>query len=401
MLTKWGSALGLASAGRIVSLSGSPLGVSTIWGEVGNWSLLSTIPAGDIRNNDEVPINTLGTSHSNGIAQRHNTEWRLIEGKWNTVADMVAWNTTPGQVVHAGAFARVKATGGNNSDAVTYIYQGGNWVRFAGLTTGYAWAISSLFDFSAIGLRDGDFGIFTPSGGSPITVRYKAACDIAPGAGDGTTPMWLPPVVYAGTPEIKSYLIGNEATDGAITAKNWTIARVAPGTLGTVAGYMQLFGPSGGGSATLQTAAITGATKFYLVGDFRGSATGNAFVGIFGNVSVSVPAQYALARGVSSGFIRQLSFTNPSYVIADTLSQIQGSGLNWPASVPYLVQALSGAVISDLIESRIDGKLYSSYRRNFNGAVDASSYALQLFANGGGGGVTSTLEVRNVYLVTY
>ena len=75
--------------------------------------------------------------------------------------------------------------------------------------------------------------------------------------------------------------------------------------------------------------------------------------------------------------------------------------MNWPASVPYLVQALSGAVISDLIESRIDGKLYSSYRRNFNGAVDASSYALQLFANGGAGGVTSTLEVRNVYLVTY
>jgi len=399
MLTKWGSALGLASAGRIVSIGGSPLGDATIWGAVGNWADLSTIPAGDIRNNDEVPVNDLGTSHSSGIAKRHGSEWRLIEGKWDSVADMLAWDTTPGQVVHAGAFALVKDTGSHNDDSVTYIYQSGNWVRFAGLTAGYAWTLSSLSDFTAIGLQEGDFGIFTPSGGSPITVRYKAACTIP---GGGTVPIWLPPVVYAGSPAIISYLIGNEASDAAIIAKNWTIARVAPGTLGTVGGFIQLFGPANTlGSASLQAASITGANKFYLVGDFRGSATGNAFVGIFGNVSVSVPAQYVLARGVSSGFIRQLSFTNPSYVIADTLSQIQGSGLNWPASTPYLVQALSGAVVSDLVESRFDGKLYSSYRRNFNGAVDASSYALQLFANGGAGGVTSTLEVKNVYLVTY
>lgn len=262
--------------------------------------------------------------------------------------------------------------------------------------------LSSLQDFSAAGLTEGDYGIYTPSGGAPILVRYKAAVTIASGAGSGSTPMWLPPAVYAGTPEIKSYLVGTEANDTAINNRGWTIAKVTPGTVGTVGGYIQLFGPANtSGSATLQTAGITGADKFYLVGDFRGSATGNAFVGIFGNVSASIPAQYALGRGVSSGFIRQLSYTHPSYVIADTASQIQGSGLNWPASTPYLVQSLSGATISDLIESRFDGKLYSSYRRNFNNAVNASAYALQLFANGGAGGVTSTLEVRNVYFLTY
>jgi hypothetical protein len=392
MLTKWGNALGLVSAGRITNGGGGNTGEPL--GPFLNWAAL---PASG-ENGALASVTSLGTGNAYGIAVYDGSasEWALYMGWFDTVADMIAF----AQPIIIGALASVEESADNNENGVRYQYEG-SWTRTAALTAGFAWTLSSLFDFSAIGLRDGDFGIFTPSGGSPILLRYKAACDIAPAAGDGTTPMWLPPAVYAGTPEIKSYLIGNEATDGAITAKNWTIARVAPGTLGTVAGYMQIFGPSGGGSATLQTAAITGATKFYLVGDFRGSATGNAFVGIFGNVGVSVPAQYVLARGVSSGFIRQLSFTNPSYVIADTLSQIQGSGLNWPASVPYLVQALSGAVISDLIESRIDGKLYSSYRRNFNGAVDASSYALQLFANGGGGGVTSTLEVRNVYLVTY
>lgn len=406
MLTKWGNALGLASAGRILS-GGGPLGNSTIWGAVGNWADLSTIPAGDIRDNDEVPVNHLGTPHSSGIAQRHGSEWRLMEGKWETVADMVAWNTTPGQVVHAGAFAQVKDNGGHDDDSVTYIYQGGNWVRFAGLTAGYAWTLSSLQDFSAIGLKDGDFGIFTPSGGSPITVRYKAACNIASGAGSGTIPIWLPPVVYAGTPEIKAYLIGTEATDLALNAKGWTVSRLSTGTVSSVGGYIQLFGPTNTvpTQGAIAAPAITGADKFYIFGDIRGSASGSdPYAGIFGNASVSVPVQYALGTGNSSNLIRQKTMPASAWANADGVNQLMNGnagGLTWPAVTPYLVQALSGAVISDLIESRFDGKLYSSYRRNSDSAVDASSYAIQLLASGGASSTTSTLELRNLYFITY
>lgn len=406
MLTKWGSALGLASASRIVSLSGSsPLGDATVWGAVGTWSELSTIPAGDIRNNDEVPVNTLGTSHSSGVAQRHGAEWRLIEGKWATVADMNNWTTLDvSHVVHANAIGLVKSGGTYNDNSVAYIYHSSNWVRFAGLTAGYAWQLSSLQDFSAIGLEDGDFGIFTQSGGTPITVRYKADCDIP---GDGTVPIWLPPVVYAGTPLIKAYLIGDE-TNIQLGNKGWTITTIGTGTVGTVDGYIRLDGPTGALSqGAIAAPAITGANRFYLVGDFRGSASGSdPYVGIFGNASAGNPAQYALGRGQTSGFIRQLTMPSAAWAVADTLSQIQGAsisvvGLNWPATVPYLVQALSGDVIFDLIESRFDGKLYSSFRRNFDGAVDASSYAFQLLALGGGGGTASRLELRNLYLITY
>ncbi len=400
MLTKWGSALGLASAGRIVSLAGGgPLGVATIWGPVGIWADLSTIPAGDIRNGDEVPVNGLGTSHSSGIAQRHGSEWRLIEGKWDNVADMLAWNTTPGNVVHSGAFAQVKSSGGHNDDSVTYIYQSGNWVRFAGLTAGYAWALSSMQDFSAIGLQDGDFGIFTPSGGSPITLRYKAACPLAT-VGGGTVPIWLPPVVYAGNPEIKSYLIGTE-DNIALGTKGWTVSTVPPGTVSTVGGYIRLDGPTGSATQGAITAAtITGSAKFYMVGEFRGSAGGsNPFVGIFS--TIANPVQYALARGSSSGVLRQFIFSGGAWTIADTLSQVSRGGLNFPAVTPYLVQALSSDNIAELVESRIDGELYSSLRRNFNGANDASSYAMQILASGGTSGTVSRLEIRNLYYMTY
>ena len=269
--------------------------------------------------------------------------------------------------------------------------------------------LSSLQDFSAAGLTEGDYGIHTPSGGAPILVRYKAAVTIASGAGGGSTPMWLPPAVYAGTPEIKSYLVGTEANDTAINNRGWTVSRLNDGTVGTAGGYIRLFGPinASGSQGAITAPAITGANKFYLVGDFRGSASGSdPYVGIFGNANNSNPAQYVLGRGASSGYIRQLTWIT-AWTFADTPAQIQFAspgasiGLNWPASTPYLVQAFSGSTISDLIESRFDGKLYSSFRRNFDGATDVSSYAIQLLANGGGGSTTSQLEVKNVYFLTY
>jgi hypothetical protein len=218
--------------------------------------------------------------------------------------------------------------------------------------------------------------------------------------------MWLPPQVYAGSPEIKSYIVGSEANDSAIINKGWTIARTDTGTVGTVGGYMQLRGPTTaaptGSSGTLTSPAFTGATKFYLVGEFRGAVAGSdPYAGIFGNATASIPVQYALGTGNNSFTIRQKTMPTSAWTTADTPSQIMNGGLTWPATVPYLVQALSGAAITDLIETRFDGELYSSFRRDFDSAGAASSYSFLLIANGGGGSTTSTLEFRNLYFVTY
>jgi hypothetical protein len=265
-------------------------------------------------------------------------------------------------------------------------------------------ALSSLQDFSGVGLKEGDYGILTPADGAPIIVRYKAAVTIASGAGSGSTPMWLPPVVYAGAPEIKAYLIGTE-TQTELAPKGWTTSTILPGTITTTGGYVQLFGPTGAASQAAITApAITALNKFYLVGDFRGAAGGSdPYIGIFATAS---PVQYALARGATSGVLRQFILSGGAWVVSDTASQLARGGRNLPTTTasPVVIQALSSSEITELVESRIDGELYSSYRRNFNGAVTTptpSSYSMQILANGGGGGTTSTLQLRNLYYLTY
>lgn len=372
-----------------------------IWPQVHDWAALSTRPHAII--NDEVHVQSLGTHQSSGTAQRHGGTWKLIEGKWATVADMNDWAEGD---IHSGAIGFVDAHPHHyDEDSTVYYRVGSNWVRMA-KNVPVTFTLSSLQDFSGLGLKDGDYGIYTPSGGAPILVRYKEACDVAPGAGDGTLPMWLPPQVYAGSPEIKSYIVGSEANDSAIINKGWTIARTDTGTVGTVGGYMQLRGPTTaaptGSSGTLTSPAFTGATKFYLVGEFRGAVAGSdPYAGIFGNATASIPVQYALGTGNNSFTIRQKTMPTSAWTTADTPSQIMNGGLTWPATVPYLVQALSGAAITDLIETRFDGELYSSFRRDFDSAGAASSYSFLLIANGGGGSTTSTLEFRNLYFVTY
>jgi len=411
MLTKWGSALGLASAGRIVSLTGVPLGDATIWGAVGNWSLLSTIPAGDIRNNDEVPVNTLGTAHSDGIAQRHGGEWRLIEGKWDTVADMVAWNTTPGQVVHAGAFARVKDTGGSNSDAVTYIYQGGNWVRFAGLTAGYAWAISSLdqADPSGIGATQiGDYGTFTDPITGAINVYRLATINIASGAGSGTVTRWIPEDVYGrANLQIVAYCVGDEAMPGyGSSLRGYTYDRTGAGTVGTVSGYMRLDAPapgSGNQFAFMTGPNIIGSKRFYIVSDARGVTVASLGQAGFFNSSLVAESQWALAQQGNQGTtMRPIGWTGITWAPATT-SVRNGTGNTLSASDPWIIEGWSaGTAITDMMVTRVNGQVYTSLVRNFDSATVSTNFNVVPLVGGSSFGTSSgRFEIRNHYVMTY
>jgi hypothetical protein len=138
-----------------------PGDVKYIYPSVLTWA---TLPAPSIiENNDEVHVQSLGTDHSSGTAQRHSGTWKLIEGKFQSVADMTAFDTA--NPVHTDAIGLVKAGGGHDEEAIAYSYQGGNWVRFGATTTaGYAWTITSLTqaDPSGIGATQiGDCGVYT------------------------------------------------------------------------------------------------------------------------------------------------------------------------------------------------------------------------------------------------
>jgi len=244
----------------------TPDGVHYIYPNELDWASLPTEDT--VLNNDQVGVNDLGTPHSSGTAQRHGgNEWRLIQGRFASVSDAQAFDAL--YPVETDAIALIKSGGGHDEESVAYSYQSGAWTRFASLSAGYAWTLSSVDDFSAVGLQDGDFGVFTPSGGQPILLRYKAVTPRAAAAGSGNIQAWLPPVVYAGTPELQAYLVGTESA-GTLAGQGFTVfTNGAGGSVSSVGGFVRCTdGNVASSSASLGVTALSGTitatTKLYV-----------------------------------------------------------------------------------------------------------------------------------------
>jgi hypothetical protein len=246
-----------------------------------DWANLPTQDT--IQPSDEVAVGSLGYTHSSGRGQRHGNEWRLIEGKFQSVSDMTAFDVA--NVVHTDAIALVKAGGGHDEESIAYSYQGSAWVRFGATTTaGYAWTLTETqlltgADPSGIGaVQEGDYGTYTPTGGVPIVVRYKAATPVAGGVSGGAQAQWLPPEVYAGTPEIKAFLVGTEAvtTDTTLNAQGWGTVVRTNGTITSQTTRVRLATTSSNARASISTltSGVTTSTRVYVRWLYR-VATGN------------------------------------------------------------------------------------------------------------------------------
>jgi hypothetical protein len=513
MLTKWGAALGLASAGRITSGGGGntgvPLGPFNDWSELpasaaggslalvadlgpasssglavydtgdGEWKLqfgtfltladlltftdpinsmaLATVgtllddpesvryqwdgsawvrtpnpveyiyaatdwadlPTQDtIQADDEAVVALLGLGNAYGRAVYDGTDWLLSRAWFDTVADMTAFP----ELKSVGALAAVEASASDDENAVRYQWNGSAWARTAALTAGYAWTLTETqlltgADPSGIGaVQDGDWGTYTPSGGAPVVVRYKAACTVAAGAGGGTRPVWMIPEAYAGTPEVVAYLTGSETGVLATTlaAQGWTVTTTGSGAgQGVVSlndGYVrcQTAASAGGGDARVISPTWLGSQRFCVQGLLRGSAGGSdPYVGLmqFNNNDI----QYTFIRGNNSGVFRHFILSGASWTAVDSLNSLPNAGAtpgyNLNATTPWFFQAigraLTSATVSETVETRIDGELYGSMRRNLDSAVGATAMGLTLYSNGGGGGTTSTLDSKTLTILTY
>ena len=374
--------------------------VHYIWTDRIDWADLATIA--DPQIDDEALVTTLGTTASSAKAQKHLNQWRLTEGNWATVADMTAWPVPGVQAVHNLAFARVKASGGSASDAVPYVYQSGAWVRYAGLTAGFVWTLSSLTDFSAVGLKDGDFGVLTQSGGDPVVVRYKAACTTAYAS---PIPAWISPEAYNATPVIQGYLIGSEDAS-ARAAQGWTDILSAAGTRSITgneggSGETRLLGEYSGGQPGLaQLACGVGAmlagTKVWWSAVIRGSTTG----------SISEAAVRFAGDGTNFNWLQQrnasgtLRMTDGSNTAIDS-NQIPGgtgSALPGVASTPDLFVGFdTGSTGVSRVTRK--GSAYSAARRP--AAASVQNNALRFSAQAGASSSQGVLRVSYVIVVTY
>ena len=349
-------------------------------------------------------VTSLGPGNAYGIAVYDGSasEWALSMAWFDTVADMTAF----AQPITIGALAAVDASASDDENAVRYQWEGSAWARTAALTAGYAWTLTETqlldgTDPSGIGLvQEGDYGIFAASGG-PIVVRYKVVT-IAAGTTTGTRAMWIPPAAYAGTNLVlDSFALGTES-DAQLVAQGLAVTEVPTGTVSSVGGYIRLDSPAGAGNpeARLNHPTITGAKKWALIGQIRGTVTGAA-AGLF-QPTTETNSQYALAHNAFSGLtstVQQLYWVS-NWTVASNTFTVRGGGSTWPASTPWLIMAESGTAISDPIETRVDGAVYSVFRRNSDGAVAGTNWTLTP-QTVSGTGVSSRLEFKNYFRLVW
>jgi hypothetical protein len=273
-------------------------------------------------------------------------------------------------------------------------------------------------DPSGIGaLRDGDWGTYTPANGAPVVVRFKAACPVAFGAGSGTRPVWMIPEAYAGTPTVVAYLTGSETGVLATTlaAQGWTVTTTGSGAgqgvVSLVSGYVrcQTASSAGGGTAQVISPTWLGSQRFCVQGLLRGSAAGSdPYVGLLQLNNNDI--QYTFMRGNLSGVFRHFTLSAaPAWTTVDSLNSLPNAGAtpgyNLNATTPWFFQAigraLTSATVSETVETRIDGELYGSMRRNLDAAVSTSAMNLALYANGGPSSTASTLDSKTLTILTY
>ena len=170
------------------------------------------------------------------------------------------------------------------------------------------WDLTSLDDFSAVGLQDGDYGVYTsPAGGLSVVLRYKAAVTRVAGAGGGTVPAWLPPEVYAGTPALQAYLVGTESvtTDVTLNAQGWGTVTRTNGAITSQTTRVRLATSAANGDVKISTlnSGFETSTKVYARALTR-MAVGN---GTLGNITFCSPGA---ANNGASGIIPAFVSTN-------------------------------------------------------------------------------------------
>jgi hypothetical protein len=111
--------------------------------------------------------------------------------------------------------------------------------------------------------------VFTPSGGQPILLRYKAACTTAYGS---PVQAWMTPIAYAGTPVMQAWTDGTES-NVTLAAQGWTLVNDAGCTVTATGGFQRLVTSALAASARLRclSSSVTSTMRFECLFQARAS----------------------------------------------------------------------------------------------------------------------------------
>lgn len=392
----------------------TPDGVHYIWQQAANWAALASIPAA--QNSDRVALQTLGTAHSSGYAERHGGAWKLVQGRFASVADMTGWSSTPGQVVHPGAFAEVKAGGSHDDDSVTYVYQSGAWVRFAGLTAGYAWDITDLtnIDPSGVGATQiGDFARYTNPTTSAVEVYRLRAVTLGATAGSGSITMWVPASIYgeAGL-TIRGYLVGTETmpASGSSIQGYLVTASGASASVTTSSGEVVLASTTGGHFANIKsTYVLQENDRVYVRLNLRISQTAGVNSSFYNALydNGTTKSQFITSQNPTApaGNTNKYLPTTGGIVLVGSTAMVRNAGtpiVNTAELVEILadgtVQAGSPANPNFMVNVSRNARPYFSMRRAAQTGTETGQHLLQVL-NGATGAQSARFSY--LYFMTY
>jgi hypothetical protein len=378
-----------------------PDGSLFIYPSVPDWASLPT--ADTVVNNDEVGVDDLGYTGSSGVAQWHaaTPEWRLIEGQFTSVADMLAFDAL--YPVHNLATARVRSTAPFNDRSIVYIHHSGVWTR-SGVTTteGYAWDITDLtnIDPSGIGATQiGDFARYTDPTTSEVAVyRLRSV----PAVGSINLTVWVPASIYdeAGL-TIRGYLIGTEtmpASGGTIQGYTVTTSG-ASASVTTSGGEVVMTSTTINHFANIKsTYALTESDQYYVRMNLRLSqtaATAMTFYNLLYDNGTTKP-QFITTQNPIVELGKYIPSTTTPTLVGSTL-MIRGSGTAI-GNTAELVEILADGTAANLVNVTRNARPYFSMRRNAQTGTATGQHLLQTFQNATG---AQTVRFSYLYFMTY
>ena len=390
MLTKWGAALGLASAGRVVA-GGGPLGDATVWPAVADWTALGTIP-GPLRTGDRVRVDDLVPGV--GFAEYDGTDWRLSQGFFPTVADLLAF----GELLQTGTIAFVGTVAATDS---AYYYDGSQWLRMPD-TVPFSWDITDLtnIDPSGIGATQiGDFALYTNPTTSAVEVyRLRSV----PAVGSINLTVWVPASIYdeAGL-TIQGYLIGTEtmpAPGGNIQGYQVN-ASGASASVTTSGGEVVITSTTINHYALIQsTYALQPSDRYYVRMNIRLSqtaATAMTFYNLFYDGGTTQP-QFITSQNPNIELGKYIPSTTTPTLVGSTL-MIRGSGTAI-ANTAEVLEVLADGTAANLVNVTRNARPYFSMRRNAQTGTATGQHLIQTFQNATG---AQTARLSYLYFMTY
>lgn len=334
-------------------------------------------------------VTSIGPGNATGTAIWSGSEWGLYRGIFDSVADLTAF----AEPIQVGGVGSVEASGDNNENQVVYVYDGAAWARTAALSGGYAWALSSQWDFSAVGLRDGDFGIWAPENSAPIILRHKSACSFA---GGGTRPAWMTPLAYAGTPVLQMWTDGTES-NVTLAAQGWTIVNDAGCSVTATGGFQRLASPATATAARMQgmVGTVAAGTRVEAIFEARAETSNTSTLALPCMVADGTNGTYFGQAGTLGNGFKDAVFGGPLQTPTRNSATPQMPTLAQDAAV-FIVRD-EGRTVFD--SATIGGLPFANYRRDAQLELFGRNL-IQVTAQGQvlSGGATATLDFRGQVL---